>query len=606
MAARVHVAEDEESDEDEALAVAKSSQRGQVAMFTWPTPREYYRDYAQRKKSKILIPSDMTRDALLSRFRKVMQGAGHWPKVTNVLIALEPHQRFRPDGSGREVHYHIAFKLSEDFAHRHIEVLFRLEGIHGFISKSLKGWLAYAEYLLCETPRKPAHCRDASPLLWPRGGPEAVEHLRGLCNTARKRTPTLTEAVTGWKKKAPKRRRTLEWSEVISLVVENEIRDEGTWWQVAKRQQTDQGDTLMINYVDRLRGKQGGLQKAISDAWRHHRAINGDPVPSNTCLHTTAKYALESFILSDEMKEWVREDHKSKALVLEGPGGIGKTQLAMALLLRVRKRVFFIDDYEQVNQCQWTGVEGVLFDDVCMRHKGIDECKALFDMDWSRVVRCRYENGLLPEGTPRIFSTNHTRALFFPRDYNLAEHQHPINRRMLWLRVTRCFRDGKDHEAQIPGASVQAADVSEAFTPEHVSPGPNRTRTKQHEAYSSEDAAKAAPARSAQPRATSLLQAQLPIKTQRLGHPDRPPKTSRAAVPTRSPRLQHHSLTIHQGSHDADTLRLVMQSLATLHRTGLHGHPVRRKIAKKQGPPLPYLLERLFKPRTRDTQPPPW
>ena len=468
MAARVHVAEDEESDEDEALAVAKSSQRGQVAMFTWPTPREYYRDYAQRKKSKILIPSDMTRDVLFSRFRKVMQGAGHWPKVTNVLIALEPHQRFRPDGSGREVHYHIAFKLSEDFAHRHIEVLFRLEGIHGFISKSLKGWLAYAEYLLCETPRKPAHCRDASPLLWPRGGPEAVEHLRGLCNTARQRMPTLTEAVTGWKKKAPKRRRTLEWSEVISLVVENEIRDEATWWQVAKRQQTDQGDTLMINYVDRLRGKQGGLQKAISDAWRHNRAINGHPVPSNICLHTTAKYALESFILSDEMKEWVREDHKSKALVLEGPGGIGKTQLAMALLLRVRQRVFFIDDYEQVNQCHWTGIEGVLFDDVCMRHKGIDECKALFDMDWSRVVRCRYENGLLPEGTPRIFSTNHTRALFFPRDYNLAEHQHPINRRMLWLRVTRCIRDGKDHEAQIPRASVQAADVSEAFPPEHV------------------------------------------------------------------------------------------------------------------------------------------
>ena len=292
--------------------------------------------------------------------------------------------------------------------------------------------------------------------------------------------------------------------------------------------------------------------------------------------------------------------------MLEGPGGIGKTQLAMALLLRVRQRVFFIDDYEQVNQCHWTGIEGVLFDDVCMRHKGIDECKALFDMDWSRVVRCRYENGLLPEGTPRIFSTNHTRALFFPQDYNLAEHQHPIDRRMLWLRVTRCIRDGKVHEAQIPRASVQAADVSEAFPPEHVSPRPKRARTRQHEAYSSEDAAKAAPARTARPTATSLPRAQLPIQTQRLGHRDRPPKTSRAAVPTRSPRLHHHDLNIHQGSQDADTLHLVMQSLATLHRTGLHGHPVRRRIAKKQGPPLPYLLERLFKPHTRDTQPPPW
>ena len=213
-------------------------------MFTWPTPREYYSDYAERKKSKILIPSDMTRDVLLNRFRKVMQAAGHWPKVTNVLIALEPHQRFRPDGSGRELHYHIAFKLSEDFAHRHIEVLFKLEGIHGFISKTLKGWMAYADYLLCETPRKPAHCRDASPLLCPRGGTEAVDHLRGLCLAARQRIFTLTEAVTGWKRKVAKRRRTLEWSEVISLVVENKIGDEATWWKVAKKQQTDQGATM--------------------------------------------------------------------------------------------------------------------------------------------------------------------------------------------------------------------------------------------------------------------------------------------------------------------------------------------------------------------------
>ena len=119
-----------------------------------------------------------------------MRTARHWPKVTNVLIALEPHQRFKPDGSGRELHYHIAFKLSADFAHRQIEVLFRMEGIHGFISKTLKGWMAYAEYLLCETPRKPAHCRDASPLLWPRGGTEAVEHLRSLCLEAKQRIPT--------------------------------------------------------------------------------------------------------------------------------------------------------------------------------------------------------------------------------------------------------------------------------------------------------------------------------------------------------------------------------------------------------------------------------
>ena len=419
-----------------------------------------------------------------------------------------------------------------------------------------------------------------------------MDHLRGLCLAARQRIPTLTEAVTGWKRKGAKRRRTLEWSEVISLVVENKIGDEATWWKVAKKQQTDQGDALMINYVDRLRGKQGGLQKAISDAWRHHRAINGEAIPTERCLYTTTRYPFDSFILSEAMHEWVREGHKSKALVLEGPGGIGKTRLAMALLLRVRPKVFFIDDYEQINKCHWTGFEGVLFDDVCMKHKSIDECKALFDMDWSRIVKCRYENGVLPEGTPRIFSTNHTRALFFPRDYNLAEHQHPINRRMLWLEVTRCILDEQHHKKQAAQTSIHTGDMSGAFHRNHVAAAIDMDRTQQHEAYSSEDDARRATATRQQPVPTCALAAQLPIETEGLARQDRP-----------------NHLDRHEDGHNADAMNLIMQSLAALqrlHRTGLHGRPatlpVRRRIAKKQGPPLAYLIERFFKAPTGDTQ----
>ena len=440
-----------------------------------------------------------------------------------------------------------------------------------------------------------------------------MDHLRGLCRAARQRIPTLTEAVTGWKRKVAQRRRTLEWSEVISLVVENNIGDEATWWKVAKKQQTDQGDALMINYVDRLRGKQGGLQKAISDAWRHHRAINGEAILTETCLYTTTRYPFESFVLSEAMHEWVREGHKSKALVLEGPGGIGKTQLAMALLLRVRPKVFFIDDYEQINRCHWTGFEGVLFDDVCMRHKSIDECKALFDMDWSRVVKCRYENGLLPEGTPRIFSTNHTRALFFPRDYNLAEHQHPINRRMLWLHVTRCILDEQQHKKQAAHTPSHAGAMSGDLHRNHVAAPIDLDRTQQHEAYSSEDDARRATATRKQPVPTCALAAKLPIKTEGPArrHPLKGPPAP--AVPTHSPlrRLQDrpNHLDRREDDHNADAMHLIMQSLAALqrlHRTGLRRRPatlpVRRRIAKKQGPPLAYFIERFFKAPTGDTQ----
>ena len=448
MPRRIHVAREPDSDEDEALAVARTEQRGQVAMFTWPTPREYFLELADRHAEKAFIPTDINREMLLDIFMDVMTCMNHSEKLTGILIAKEPHKRWKPNGTEREMHYHIAFKMKEDFAHRGIEHQMRERGVRGFISKSMKGWLQYAEYLLCETPKKPAHCRDPNPLLWPNPSGQALEQLRFLIKEGQKRTAELNAEVRGVPPRANNRkRRCLEWSEVISIVVENNIQEEADWWLCAKKFQTDNGENLMFNYYDRVRGRPQGMQRAIDDAWKIHKASNGETFYTGHILQTKCKYPIETFIVTEEMQEWVSKLHQTKSLVLHGPGGIGKTQLAQALLLQVCPKFFLCDSFEQTNKCNWTGREGILFDDVTLSAFGIDEAKALLDVEQSRAVKCRYEDGMLPAGAPRIYSTNHQRISFYPRDYTTTEHQYPIDRRVLWIEVTRCIKPNMDDAA---------------------------------------------------------------------------------------------------------------------------------------------------------------
>lgn len=473
MRGRRHVSLEPESEEDEVLKVAETEQRGQVAMFTWPTPKEYFMDLQDRLQAKMVIPTDVSRDQLLEVFKRVMDEIGFWPHVCTVLIAMEPHRRMKPDGSGREQHYHLVWKMNKNFAHKTFVLRMKEQGIHGFVSKSLRGWLQYCEYLLCETPRKLAQHRDPAPLLYPNSGPDAIQTLKDLIKTDQNRQAALHEEVTGNPlRNGNKKRRALEWWEVINLVVENKLETEADWWLCAKKYQDEHGENLMFNYFDRVRMQTQGVQKTIDNAWKHHRASMGIPFVSGYPLQTRCKYPLESFMLNNVLKDWMSKEARKKSLILRGPGGIGKTQMAQAMLSAVCGRFFLCDSFEQTNKCSWTGREGILYDDVHMHDRGIDECKGLLDVEESRVVKCRYEDGYLPAGTPRIFSTNHTKAEFFPRDYLLLDHQFAIDRRHVWVEVAACIRPEcieemeRDHKAadgDLPGATM-AYEEEEVFS----------------------------------------------------------------------------------------------------------------------------------------------
>ena len=71
---------------------------------------------------------------------------------------------------------------------------------------------------------------------------------------------------------------------------------------------------------------------------------------------------------------------------------------------------------------------------MCLAAKEVDDVKALLDLA-TRDVTCRNRDGTIPRGTPRVFSTNWSWDLFWPRAALGAQHAAAIKRRLLWIDV---------------------------------------------------------------------------------------------------------------------------------------------------------------------------
>lgn len=97
---------------------------------------------------------------------------------------------------------------------------------------------------------------------------------------------------------------------------------------------------------------------------------------------------------------WDRE----KSLVIQGPTGVGKTALAKALLGGDALLVSHIDWLKNFVPGEHTGV---IFDDMNFGRWPRESVIHLVDTGEDRQIHCRYACGFLPEGTPRIFTTNH-------------------------------------------------------------------------------------------------------------------------------------------------------------------------------------------------------
>lgn len=119
----------------------------------------------------------------------------------------------------------------------------------------------------------------------------------------------------------------------------------------------------------------------------------------------------------------------SRAVLLYGPGGIGKTQYALSHF-KTPLLVTHIDDLKKITP----ETDGLVFDDMSFKHLPSDTIIYLLDMECTRSIHARNTNAVIPEGLKRIF-THNERDIFEPEKITFTR-QEAINRRLNFVFVS--------------------------------------------------------------------------------------------------------------------------------------------------------------------------
>ena len=135
-------------------------------------------------------------------------------------------------------------------------------------------------------------------------------------------------------------------------------------------------------------------------------------------------------------------DHGSgeKALILHGEGGLGKTELACAVMYELTGPFFFLDKLDAAKKIHFRGGEGLVVDDVNFSKLEVDDVKSWLDIQKPRFTHCRNDDAFIPAKTMRIFTTNSRSVDFFPVEARMEEHVKAIKRRVEWVDINEDVR----------------------------------------------------------------------------------------------------------------------------------------------------------------------
>jgi hypothetical protein len=125
-------------------------------------------------------------------------------------------------------------------------------------------------------------------------------------------------------------------------------------------------------------------------------------------------YLLETF--SEDWRKKVENYDYSKAMILIGESGIGKTEFALALLPGALV-VSHMDQLSEFNSRH----NGIIFDDMAFTHMPRTGQIHLVDWTLDRAIHIRYQVALIPKNTKKIFTSNVT---------DIFEDDPAINRRI--------------------------------------------------------------------------------------------------------------------------------------------------------------------------------
>ena len=128
-------------------------------------------------------------------------------------------------------------------------------------------------------------------------------------------------------------------------------------------------------------------------------AIHGEAIERNLGKQkrqkTEPKFTLDKFKVSFE---W----DKTRTLVLWGPTNTGKTSLAKALL----PNALFVRHIDALKEYKTGMYEGIVFDDMSFKHWPREAQIHLLDTDNVSQINVKHSIAIIPEGTPRIITTN--------------------------------------------------------------------------------------------------------------------------------------------------------------------------------------------------------
>ena len=420
------------------------------------------KDPEARKKHNAPIPSDFTREEMATKFRDAVRKAGLHDSLQNMIVVLEPHKKWKPDRSGPEMHFHICFKMRKNFAHKSIcEKLADNFGCKGHMSVPRKGWGNLVKYVLQDSAVKlPVHM-DQNPVFWPDDGKNMTKELMlekvAPCIAAEDAEETKGKTTRKQKESKPKKKKTLDFAQFTDWIVMNNVTNEAQFWQLAGKEKEHNDNPTLWNYAGQVKVDQM-IQKAI----KGHKA-SVTPEVFQFASRTGSPFPLTAFEVPESIRHWMKHDSKKKSLIISGRGGIGKTQMAMAICSSLGP-YFFVDSLDTIKNCLFVGGETLILDDVTLATFDIDNCKSFLDTSCDRALKCRHIDAMVPRGTRRIFLTNHEKYRFFPAEFQMRQHSSAIERRMLWVECESSLFNNKeisvfDIEKEAPSSGEAASSA---------------------------------------------------------------------------------------------------------------------------------------------------
>ena len=417
--------EGESSDHDDEVPSAPKI-RGQAGLVTWSCPRKYPREQHDRLELKQPIPEDFTKHEFLEKLRRSIL------KNTNVKMQKgtchdEPHKRFRRSRDRRERHKHVAFLISETFAHKGLaEAFYKEHGARISFSFHLKRFGGNLRYCM-EAGKKPSTDVDMMPAKFPAALDVEKEMKVGA-------HPGETPSKEG------KKRKRLSFDEVSNIVLEG-IGDgplkTGKALEAAAKNLKLDGKIELWNYVGEFKDA-AAVNNAVAKVWR----LNGETM--HHMWRKSPDHVLASFKYGDLplAKQWLEGKHITHVLILSGDGDLGKTSLGEAMLSHICPDGFwFVDDPDDFRELEGLLEEGqgILIDEITLQDCKPNTIKKLFDVKKTRRVKCRHFNATKPKKCPMVLCTNSKERAFFPV-MECKNDRTGVFRRMLFQNVLQDVR----------------------------------------------------------------------------------------------------------------------------------------------------------------------